>query len=96
MDHISRSELDVIIQARLVSEPEFRTRLIADPRGTLTEIVGSSLPDAIKVTVHEESVRDIHLVLTPGAEDLSERDLELVSGGIHWGGTPDTCGSCTL
>ena len=97
MEHITREEFDAILAGRLDEDPEFRALLIADPRGVVAEIIGLPLPDVVRVSVHEESPTDIHLVLPSGSADLSESDLELVSGGGIWGtGGNDTCDSCTL
>ena len=52
------------------------------------------LPEMVKVSVHEESLTDIHLVI-PAARSggaLAEEDLELVAGGSCWG---NCAGACT-
>lgn len=79
----TRAELDGMIRERLASDPEFRAALIADPRAAVSALVGIDLPDVVTVTVHEESLTDLHLVLpaVPSGAELSDRDLELVSGG---------------
>jgi hypothetical protein len=43
------------------------------------------IPEHIRITVHEESMSDIHLVISSDAR-LSETDLELVAGGVNWRG----------
>jgi hypothetical protein len=90
----TRAELDAIIRERLTSDPEFRTALLADPRGTVSALVGVDLPDLVTVTVHEESLTNIHLVLpaAPSAGELADDDLELVAGG---GACWDNCG-CSI
>ena len=83
---ISRADLDTAIRDRIAADPGFRERLVADPKAVLVEIVGMPLPDAVSVTVHEESLTDVHLVLPAGAADeLADDDLELVAGGACWG-----------
>ena len=49
-----------------------------------------SIPDSIRITVHQESPTDIHLVV-PADSTLSETDLELVSGGIDWYSDNHSC-----
>jgi hypothetical protein len=80
----TRAELNDLIQERLASDPEFRATLTSDPRSAISELVGVDVPAAVKLTVHQESLTDIHIVLpaTTAAEgEFSEDDLELVAGG---------------
>lgn len=93
MEHMSREDLNLIVASRIDSDPAFRDRLLADPRAVVSEISGMELPEYFKITVHEESLTDIHLVLAPGAGSLSESDLELVAGGDAWEGS---CAGCSL
>jgi hypothetical protein len=41
------------------------------------------IPESVRITIHEESPADIHLVIASDSA-LSESDLELVSGGVNW------------
>ena len=94
----SRQAFEVALASRLDEDPAFRDRLLTDPPGAITDLVGTRLPDAVKVSVHEESVTDIHIVLGPSSDELTDGDLELVAGGT-WGFSSggacgDSCGSC--
>lgn len=93
MEHMSREDLNLIIASRMESDPAFRDQLLADPRGVVSEISGMELPEYFKITVHEESLTDIHLVVAPGAGALNDDDLELVAGGYAWEGS---CAGCSL
>jgi hypothetical protein len=80
---IDRTNIDQAIAERLDADPDFRAALVNDPRAALSELTGMQIPESVRVTVHEESVAGIHLVI-PSDSALSEADLELVSGGINW------------
>lgn len=82
----TRAGLDAAISERLASDPAFREALIADPRAAVSELLGVELPDAVTITVHEESLTDVHLVIPAhNAEgQISEDELELVAGGACW------------
>lgn len=80
---MKREEVEQIIRERS-DDPQFREALLADPRGTLSEIIGITLNDPVTVTVHEESLTDVHLVIpaVTSGDDLSEADLDIVGGGV--------------
>jgi hypothetical protein len=88
----TRAELDALVRERLAADPEFRARLLADPRGTLSELAGAEVPEFIEVTVHEESLSAVHIVIPAATGDeIAEEDLELVAGGaVCW---TDSCTS---
>jgi len=93
MENLSRQDLDLILASRADADPGFRDRLLADPRGVLAEITGFPLPEFVKISVHPESLTDIHLVLPAPPGEVSEQDLALVAGGTDWGGS---CAGCSL
>lgn len=93
MSFPTRREVDGLVARALAEDPQFRTNLLADPRGALSALIGVPIPAAVNVVVHEESLTDIHLVIPAAADNdaLSDSDLELVAGGAScW----DNCG-CT-
>lgn len=88
----TREELDTAIAEAVAADPTFRERLLTDPRAAIAEISGIAVPDFVNVTVHEETLADVHLVLGAEAHSLTEDDLQLISGG--WNpGPPSMCGS---
>jgi hypothetical protein len=88
----TRAELDAKIREKLAEDPSFRERLLAAPHSALTELTGAQIPEFITVTVHEESLTDVHLVLPPLlGDEIAEEDLEMVAGGgVCW---TDSCTS---
>jgi hypothetical protein len=90
----TRAELDGLVREHLASDPTFRAALLADPRAAVSKLVGITLPDAVQVEVHEETLTHIHLVIapTPSRGEIADEDLELVAGG---GNCWDNCG-CSI
>ena len=89
----TRAEVESLVRQRLDSDPGFREKLLSDPRAAVSSVIGMPLPEAIKVSVHEESLTDVHLVIPagPSAGEIVDADLELVAGGeMCWG----NCGNC--
>ena len=78
----TRAEIDALISERIADDPSFRDALLSDPRAALSALVQTEIPEFIAVTVHEESLTDVHLVIpeAPG-DEIAEEDLEMVAGG---------------
>lgn len=77
-------ERDVAARA---SDPEFRARLIAEPRATLEAVYGVRVPISDDIYVVEESATTHYVVLPPAAlagrgAELSDTELETVAGGV--------------
>lgn len=89
----TRTEVDRMVSEKLAADPAFREALLADPRAALSEASGVQIPDFVTVSVHEESLTDVHLVIPAASGDeIAEDDLELVAGG---GACWDNCG-CSI
>ncbi|HEX5454136.1 MAG TPA: NHLP leader peptide family RiPP precursor [Stellaceae bacterium] len=82
---LSRRELDEKIIARAWTDDEFRRKFVADPRGQFEAHLGTTLPDSLKMTVHEETPDSLHFVIPQkppqNLDELSDEDLERVAGG---------------
>jgi hypothetical protein len=95
-----RAEVERTLVQRSLEDEEFRRRLLDDPKGTLEQELGSSLPQGFDVRVVEESADTIYLVLPSASAlgdqggELSEEELESVAGGVGGKYTDDdaTCG----
>ena len=75
------SEMRSKIVARATDDPDFRTRLLTDPKGAVADELDVRIPEGMCIQVHEESATSAHVVLPP-APRLSESDLQAISGGI--------------
>ena len=79
------------IVARAMTDDAFRQRLLSQPKGALKEM-GIILPEGITVHVFEDTPTTLHLVLPAQPQvgtmqDLSDEELEQVSGGVQNGTT---------
>lgn len=82
---MDRAEFIATITSRASSDEGFRAALHSDPRAAVGEALGVTIPDAVRITVLEDSLTHVHLVL-PAIDDseLTEADLALVAGGTSW------------
>ena len=83
------TELDTDVQSDLIDratrDPVFRDALINQPRATLERALGVALPPSVRVTVHQESADEIHLVLPAVSREehpFSDDELEAVAGQV--------------
>lgn len=88
---IDRTNVNQAIDDRIAADPAFRAELQANPHAALAALTGMNIPDSVRITVHEESPADIHLVIAADSA-LNDSDLELVSGGVNW--YPNNTGCC--
>ena len=58
---------------------EFRSKLLKDPRATISEEFDMPIPAGFKIEIHEDTVDTTHLVLPPLAR-LTIAELQSVSG----------------
>lgn len=89
--------------ARSLEDESFRERLLADPKTTVEEELGTRLPESVQVRAVEESAQTIYLVLPPATQqeggELSDLLLEMVSGGGDPIGGTASCSfpkNCTM
>ncbi|MGF1470887.1 MAG: NHLP leader peptide family RiPP precursor [Rubrobacteraceae bacterium] len=76
---------------RSVEDEELRQRLLDDPKATVEQEIGASLPEEVEIRAVEETQDTVYLVLPPsgsagvqGGSELSEKELETVAGGWDW------------
>ena len=81
-----RQEIEATLINRAALDQDFRARLTADPKKTIGETFKLKFSPNLRVSVHEESEDELHLVLPVqlGVEDgdLSDEHLEAVAGGV--------------
>ena len=67
---------------RATSDPGLRARLLADPRATLTEETGLTIPKDWELVAREAADGTVRVELTN--ENIPEEYLQLVSGGAQF------------
>lgn len=78
----SRSEMRAQLAAKAEADDDFRAQLLADPKGTLAQKTGISLPESVQVKVVEDTATLFHIVVPPASQyELSDEDLEMAAGG---------------
>jgi nitrile hydratase alpha subunit len=81
---MGRRELQSLLIQKAWKDAEFRSRIVLDPKGAFENYLGRSLPDEVRIFVHEEDSNTIHFsipVMPTDLEALSEEQLERISGG---------------
>ena len=90
MSEVTRGEIDDIIRDNATKDPNYRAALIKNPKKLLSMQLGREIPDWMNVKVVEETADTLFLVapyVAPAeGDELSDSDLEQVSGGKGNGG----------
>ena len=66
---------------KAIDDPGFRQQLVSDPKGVIHQEFGVTIPDNIRIMVHESDMQTVHLALPP-ANTLDEEQLEAISAGL--------------
>jgi hypothetical protein len=78
---MDRSELEGQIIEKAIKDPAFRKALLASPGKAIGDMFGIDIPDEIEIQVFVETPTRFCLILPPESDELSEDELEMVSGG---------------
>jgi hypothetical protein len=82
---MSESTIQEQLIARAMKDPAFRQALLSTPKEVLAREYNIHLPEDVAVRVLEEPRKTLTLVLPTreeGALELSDAELEAISGGI--------------
>ena len=81
----SRGQAEQLLLNKAAGDQAFRRELVANPTAAINSVFGVTLPQDLKITVLEESPRQVYLVL-PAKEasgELAEEELAGVAGGAE-------------
>ena len=67
-------ELSDLIK-RAWQDADFKQQILSDPRATIEEAMGVTLPAGLNIYIHEQTPTDLHLVLP-----MPHEDTEAASG----------------
>ena len=62
-------------------DTEFRQQLLADPKTTICDELGVTIPDSMNIIIHESDMQAVHLALPPDP-NITEEQLEAISAGL--------------
>ena len=97
----SRAEIERRLIERSLADDSLRQRLLEDPKAAVEQELGTRLPEEVRVETVEETAETIYLVLPStsmtGDEgvELSDQQLETVSGGGWMDGVDTQADGCT-
>ena len=80
----NRRAIETQLIEKCWKDPEFKKRVVSDPKGMLEQHTGQKLPAGLKIVIHEEDANTLHFTIPPSPTNLSElsdAELEKVAGG---------------
>lgn len=82
---LTRADVEALIIRKAWTDEGFKADFLADAKGTIERYTGQSLPAALTITAHAEDETTVHIVVPARpavADELSDDDLEAISGGV--------------
>jgi hypothetical protein len=83
-EQTKRQQLELHLAARATQDPEFREKLLGDPKQTIEEEIGLHFPLTLHIQVHEERLNELHVVLPVNLEtsaDLGQAETTSSASG---------------
>ena len=74
-------EMQQHIVEKAALDEAFREALLSDPRDTISQELGITIPESMNIEIHESDMQTVHLALPP-APNMSEEQLEAISAGL--------------
>ena len=77
-----RQQMFMSIVEKAAMDADFRDGLLADPKATISREFDVTIPDGLRIVVHENDADTVHLPLPAKPQILKEGQLDQVSGGF--------------
>jgi hypothetical protein len=71
-EQTKRQQLEMHLAGRALQDPDFRAKLLGDPKRTIENEIGLHFPDTLSIRVHEEKLNELHVVLPVELQTLRE------------------------
>ena len=78
-EQTKRQQLEMHLAGRALQDPDFRAKLLEDPKRTIEEEIGLHFPATLSIKIHEEKLNELHVVLPIDLETLGELSSRLRS-----------------
>jgi hypothetical protein len=79
----TREEFEEMILKKADDDDNFSKAIVDNPKAALNDFLGISVPEKIKLFVHQEKNDEFHIIL-PEKIELTDKELDNVSGGTCW------------
>jgi hypothetical protein len=80
---LSNLEINQLIAKKASENEEFKLALLNDPKAAIEKEFKVTFPEDIKVEVHVESSKVLHLIIpAANTDELTDDQLEDVAGGV--------------
>ncbi len=81
-----RQQFEQQLIEKAMKDPDFRKRLLENPKAVIHELTGFELPPSVNVIILEEDPQTVYLVIPtvpaqPDETELTAKELEMVAGG---------------
>ncbi len=67
------------VVARAWTDEEFKQKLVKNPEKVLKDM-GISIPEGVKLELHVQTNKTMHLILPDHPRDLSEKEMKNIAG----------------
>jgi hypothetical protein len=62
-EQTKRQQLETHLAVRAMQDPDFRERLLREPKRVIEEEIGLKFPEGLQVSVHEEKLNQLYVIL---------------------------------